>query len=195
MLKAKQLTQSKTRLTDANYQIALNALEDRYGGMDMEANEHQSKLESLKAVTDPNDVEKLRKLIDSLLLHTRALDNLGVECSSYAVSVYPKIFRCVPQSLGILFGEWYESEKLAKFEVDINCFVTRKVSEFSALIEFLTKQVESREKYFTARDFAEKRESVVLLSRGRTQSFASDNSRQRHAASSGGHRNGHAPGY
>ncbi|XP_064472609.1 uncharacterized protein LOC135387252 [Ornithodoros turicata] len=92
-------------LSGANYQIAVDALKQRFGRTDLLAAEHIDKLLSLRAVQGSGDVTQLRHLFDEVSRHTRALESLEIPQSCYDVVLYRVVTRCLPPDLFVLFRQ------------------------------------------------------------------------------------------
>ena len=75
------------KVSENNYQTAIDILERRYGGKEKRIFSHMTQLINLPAVK--SSVESLLKLQDELLSHTRALENLEITQEQYGVFLTP----------------------------------------------------------------------------------------------------------
>ncbi|XP_064470240.1 uncharacterized protein LOC135384993 [Ornithodoros turicata] len=91
-------------LSGANYNVAVEALKQRFGRTDLLAAEHIDKLLALRAIHS-SDVIQLRHLLDEAFRHTRALEALEIPLSSYEVVLYRVVSRCLPSELFVQFRQ------------------------------------------------------------------------------------------
>ncbi|XP_064475785.1 uncharacterized protein LOC135389682 [Ornithodoros turicata] len=91
-------------LSGANYNVAVEALKQRFGRTDLLAADHIDKLLALRAIHS-SDVIQLRHLLDEVFRHTRALEALEIPLSSYEVVLYRVVSRCLPPELFVQFRQ------------------------------------------------------------------------------------------
>lgn len=75
-------------VADANYDVALELVKERFGQKDLIINEHLTQLLNLKEVPSSNNVGELRGLYDKVNVHVRSLEALGVKQEAYAVLLH-----------------------------------------------------------------------------------------------------------
>ena len=74
-------------LTAANYGEAIDILTKRFGDKSQITAKHMEALMSIEAVTSNNNLPALRRLYDTLEVHIRGLQSLGVSQSSYGALI------------------------------------------------------------------------------------------------------------
>ena len=87
------------RLSDENYDAAIQMLAERFGDPQRIVREHVDALLHLPAVTSDNDVAGLRALLDKVELNVRSLENLGRPASQYSDVLLPVLFNKLPSEL------------------------------------------------------------------------------------------------
>lgn len=127
-----QDTISGLSLTESNYQIAIDLLEERFGRKDLAINDHMTRLLQLRAVPSAQDVESLRRLYDEVVKHVRSLEALGVKQEQYSALLRVAIEKRLPHELVLRYCQQKPEEAGAS-------------NTFSALLNFLKKEVRSRE--------------------------------------------------
>ena len=122
-------------LTSDNYASALAILQERYGRKERIIFSHINQLLSLQ-IPPKCTINSLRALNDTLLAHTRSLENLGIVGSQYGVILTPLILSRLPQEVRL---EWSREAE-------------GKESDLSFLLDFLKKEVQRRDRSFVIRD-------------------------------------------
>ena len=117
-------------LSNDNYLVATNMLEDRFGDPQMLISPHMAKLLSLDVVSDIANVKDLRQLYDGVETQVRSLSTLGVEPKSCGAMLTPVLFSKIPGEFKLVI-----SRKLGKSLWDIN-----------RILEFYNLELTAREK-------------------------------------------------
>ena len=86
-------------ITDANYSVAIDILEHRFGDKEKATAAHMEDLMSLDAVTSDTHLFELRKLYDRTESSIRSLDALGVKIDSYGVLLTPVFIKKLPPEM------------------------------------------------------------------------------------------------
>ena len=105
-------------VTNANYSIAIDTIEERFGNSDAAVFAHLDKLFCLEPTT--NNTAKLRHTYDECEKHIRSLSVLGLVESTYGKIFAPLILSKLPQQLRLEFNRKHERdarnlENLRKF--------------------------------------------------------------------------------
>ncbi|XP_037508939.1 uncharacterized protein LOC119385602 [Rhipicephalus sanguineus] len=82
--------------TEACYEDALDILKRRFGDKKRLEQEYFSRLRRLTPVRSSNEVAKLRKLYDHVLINTRGLEALGISKSSFSSMLRDILLRALP---------------------------------------------------------------------------------------------------
>ena len=103
-------------LTEANYEVAVELLKDRFGKSVVVKRAHINGLMNLKPVFSESDVSRLRAFYDKVETHQRTLTALGADEESYSSIVVPSLLEKLPETvrLTITRGEDYEEWRLNK---------------------------------------------------------------------------------
>ncbi|KAH9379519.1 hypothetical protein HPB48_020446 [Haemaphysalis longicornis] len=118
--------------TESNYQIAIDLLEERFGRKDLASNDHMTRLLQLHAVDSAQNVGALRHLYDEVVNNVRSLEALGVKQEQYSALLRVAIDKRLPHELVLRYCQQNPEE------ADTH-------STFSALLDFLKKEVRSRQ--------------------------------------------------
>ena len=86
-------------ITDANYSVAIEILEHRFGDKEKATAAHMEELMSLDSVTSDTHLIELRKLYDKTESSIRSLDALGVKLESYGVLLTPVFVKKLPMEM------------------------------------------------------------------------------------------------
>lgn len=119
-------------LSEANYDVALTILQERFGRKEMIIEEHMSRLLHVKPVQDVRNLDKLRGLVDEVQTEVRSLAALGVSASTYGVLLLTVLKKAVPADLCLEYYRRHDE--------------TKEGSEVETFLLFLRKEVETREK-------------------------------------------------
>ena len=111
-------------LTMENYKVTCDLLSKRFGRHDLVVFSHVQALLDLV----PASLDKLRELVNTLLIHIRSLESLGITGESYGVLLNPIILSRLPQPVRL---EWAREAE-------------GKEGDLAHLISFLTREVEQR---------------------------------------------------
>ena len=83
--------------TDANYSVAIEILEHRFGDKEKATAAHMEELMSLDSVMSDTHLIELRKLYDKTESSIHTLDALGDKLESYGVFLTPSLLRSCQQ--------------------------------------------------------------------------------------------------
>ena len=107
-------------VTEGNYPQALQELHDAYGDEEIMINHHVSKLLSLPAQSGP---QTLKELYNSVSIHVRSLNALGIDSEQYSVFLVPIVKSKLSDAL---------RKEVAR----------EKIKDINELLEHLKKEVE-----------------------------------------------------
>src|SRR5699024_2333069 len=79
--------------------VAVQLIKNRFGRTELVVQENIQDLWNAEPVQDSNNVWRLRKLFDFINGRVKALDALGIERASYAMSLLPVLMRTMPRDL------------------------------------------------------------------------------------------------
>ena len=122
-------------LTDKNYEIACDLLEDRFGRKEQIVFAHIQDLMNL-SVPSKYNVSSLRKVEDELLSHVRSLETYNITGDTYGVILTPLILSRLPPDLRL---EWA-------------CNGAGHESDLEFLLSFLKLEIQRRERSQTFRE-------------------------------------------
>eukprot|EP00795_Rhopilema_esculentum_P009614 gene9614-biopygen11021 len=113
-------------LTEKNYDVAVDLLEQRFARPTTIKRAHINELLNLDAVFNEKHVKKMRELYDTIETHHRGLKALGVDEISYSNKVVPVLMDKVPEAvrLNMIRGsknhqEWDMEEMLVAFREEL----------------------------------------------------------------------------
>ena len=110
------------KVSEANYETAIEIITNRFGGKDKRVFTHKTQLIGLSCPKPT--VDCLRGLRDQLLSHTRSLENLEITKEQYGVFLTPLVISKLPQEVRM---EW--SREAEGKERDIDYLLTFLESE------------------------------------------------------------------
>ena len=120
-------------LTNANYNVAIEILKDRFGKPQTIVTAHMDDLLKLPSLGSNCRVKDLRAVLDQLTIHVRGLETLGISAQQYGSLLTPIVMSKLPS--------------------DIRLLVARKTNgsllELNSIIELLKVEVEAREASFS----------------------------------------------
>ena len=119
--------------TEGNYQIAVDILQDRFGKDDVRKETLMANLLHLPAVTNPDDLKSLRRLIDDLTANVRALEALDTPSGNYGELLLPVLKGKIPVDWRL---QWARSRGTIGGSGD---------SEFTRFMKFLKEEIRIRE--------------------------------------------------
>ena len=94
-----------------HYDVAVRLLKERYGHKTVLRKSHLDGLESLPAVSNSYDLQKLKRFYDELECHVKALAAIGVQSVEYATTMVPKIISKLPMEIRIKLTEGQEENE------------------------------------------------------------------------------------
>ena len=97
-------------LTSANYKVARDILEQRYGNKQLIINAHMDNLLKLPVVSSVTDIKGIRQLYDKTEIHIRGLQALGIEAEQYGSLLVPVLLSKVPQELRLIISRKFDTE-------------------------------------------------------------------------------------
>lgn len=95
--------------TEANYNLAIAVLKEKYGNHEKIIDHTMQYLLSTQPVSSKTDAFGLRRLYTSVLTSTRSLASLGVPSSHYFVMLKGVLLRCLPNDLRVDFHRFYDN--------------------------------------------------------------------------------------
>lgn len=116
-------------ITSKNYETAIKILTERYGKKERIIFSHVNQLINV-SVPGKCNLASLRTLCDTLMGHTRALENLGVDGTQYGVILTPLVLSKLPPEVRL---EWARGSE-------------EKESDLEHLLDFLKKEITRRER-------------------------------------------------
>ncbi|KAL9955950.1 hypothetical protein ACROYT_G037357 [Oculina patagonica] len=110
-------------LTAANYEAAIDILQRRFGRKVAIERAHINDLLQVPSVYHEKDTVGLRKLYDTVEVHHRGLQALGVNATTYEGIVVPSILTKLPETvrLQITRGKKYEEWKMEELLKELLC--------------------------------------------------------------------------
>lgn len=124
-------------ITDENYSLALQILENRYGKKEMLIRSHINKLLNLSPVRSSSNLKELRNLYDACEIHIRSLKSLGIELQTYGSLLFPIITKLIPE--GVILN--YNRENKDETES----------WNVAKLLEYIKNEIETRERTLSFR--------------------------------------------
>jgi len=93
-------------LTSANYKIARDILEQRYGNKRLIISANMDNLLKLPVISSVTNIKGIRQLYDKTEIHVRGLQALGVEAEQHGSLLVPVLFSKVSliQKIGTLIS-------------------------------------------------------------------------------------------
>ena len=107
------------KITSANYQEAVDVLNQRFGDKQQIINSHMDSLLQLPAVTSLHDVQSIRQLYNKVESHIRGLKSLGVETATYGNLMISILMQRLPPGLRIIV-----TKKMQEDEWSLNKLMT-----------------------------------------------------------------------
>ena len=122
------------KVSEANYETAIEIITNRFGGKDKRVFTHMTQLIGLSC-SKPT-VDCLRGLRDQLLSHTRSLENLEITKEQYGVFLTPLVISKLPQEIRM---EWSRDAEGKERDIDY-------------LLTFLESEIKRRDRSLTVGD-------------------------------------------
>ena len=97
-------------LTSANYEKAVEILKERYGNKQILISSYMDVLMKLPKSNDMKDINKLRKIYNSLETSARNLADLGVVITSYGTLLISIISDRIPTELKLLISRKFKND-------------------------------------------------------------------------------------
>ena len=132
-------------VTDANYDAAINILNQRFGKPQQIISAHMDELLKIPACNGDKP-SQLRFVYDKVSVHVRGLEALGVDARQYGSLLIPVIMAKLPQDV----------------RVQIARNTTQDVWEIGALLDVIQREVEAREISDNVKVTSDNRKSPVL---------------------------------
>lgn len=104
------------KLSNTNYQFAIDELKRTYGKPGVLIEAHMEKFDSLQPVKDPKEVAELRHLQSTIQSQITALEGLGYSKTSYRSHLGRKLMKLLPNKLQ---EKW--TEEVTNDITDIEC--------------------------------------------------------------------------
>ncbi|KAH7936551.1 hypothetical protein HPB49_001161 [Dermacentor silvarum] len=134
------------RIYEANYDVAINVLSDRFGRRDMLVDDHLHNLLAMAPIRSSADLDKLLNFNDEITFRPSPLEGLGVLSDEYTAVLRRVIIKALPPDLGILFRQ--RLKETSSLNHDDTAAVTDKSHQVKHLMTSLSIQVEAREERF-----------------------------------------------
>ena len=119
-------------VTDANYDVALQLLEENYGQVSVERQKVMSSLFTLPPVRSSLDTVGLRRLLSKTQAGIKSLEGIGNPLPSYALAFEPRLRAAVPSKLVFDFMEMKRLAKLSAPAAETPSAATRDAPTGSA---------------------------------------------------------------
>ena len=117
-------------ITEANYDVAIDLLEKRFGDKDKAISAHMEELMSLEVVHSEFHVGELRRLYDRTETNIRSLEALGLTVDTYGALLTPIFVKKLPSELRLSF-----TRKLSSADWNI-----------SNIMKLLSEELDARER-------------------------------------------------
>ena len=111
-------------LTSANYQKAVEILKERYGNKQVLISSYMDVFVKLPKADNMKDIDKLRKIYNSLETSVRNLADLGMEITSYGTLLTSIIFDRIPTELKLVISRKFKNNF---FDLDIVIEIFKEV--------------------------------------------------------------------
>ena len=125
------LTIEGLQITATNYPVAVKLLQDRFADKEVIIAAHLSKLDSIAAARDGNNILAVRTFQLTVEMHINALSALGVDKTGYGALLTTRLLQKIPEQLQ---KKWYEDP-------------SRKATEIDPFLKFLKENVEALERF------------------------------------------------
>ncbi|XP_037508931.1 uncharacterized protein LOC119385594 [Rhipicephalus sanguineus] len=136
-------------LTEANYNIAVKVLTERFERKDLLIDDHIDSLLAIEPIETSSEVARLRDLYEQIQFRTGFLESLGMPSSEYAVVLHRVLMCSLPEDLAIQY------RRLTKTGADAADSAVQSRDELvKAILKFLQVEVESREESRASRERA-----------------------------------------
>ena len=90
------------QLSNANYEISLQMLKDRFGDNQVLISSFMNKLLGLEPISHLGAVNELRKLYDEIETQVRSLNSLGLDEKNYGAMLVPVVMSKLPQQVKLI---------------------------------------------------------------------------------------------
>ena len=87
------------KLTNDNYQAALDLLKERYANPQLTIASHMNKILQVEKVSSSKNVKELRQLYDKIECHVRSLKTVGIDSEHYGPLLIPIILERMPSDI------------------------------------------------------------------------------------------------
>ena len=136
-------------LTEANYNIAVKVLTERFGRKDLLIDDHIDSLLAIEPIETSSQVTRLRDLYEQIQFRTGCLERLGMPSLEYAVVLQRVLMCLLLEDLAIQY------RKRTKTGTDVaDAAVQSRDDQVKAILKFLQVEVESREESRASREKA-----------------------------------------
>ena len=86
-------------MSEPNYSVAIEMLQERYGDKQVLISTHMNKLLNLSNSGNLNDLKYLRQLYNNIDTQVRSLTSLGMDLESYGPMLIPVVMSRLPENL------------------------------------------------------------------------------------------------
>ena len=102
---------SGLKLTNENYQIAIDMISERFGNKQVVISSHMDSLLKLERVTSDRDIVKVRMVFDKIESHVRSLQAMGITAEMYGSLLIPVIMEKIPDEFRLMISRRLKSER------------------------------------------------------------------------------------
>ena len=112
-------------LTDSNYKVAVDILEERFGNKQLVISSHMEALLQLPAATSVNDIKKIRAIYDRVEANVRGLESIGIAPDTFGSLLVPVMMNKLPEELRLIItrhfkgGVWQFDALMQKFKEEV----------------------------------------------------------------------------
>ena len=92
---------SSFRITEENYETAVNLLNERYNNKQLIVSSHMTNLLNLPQLISSDNVNDLRKICDTVETQVRSLENLDIQSKKYGSLLIPVLLSKLSSELSL----------------------------------------------------------------------------------------------
>ena len=98
------------KLSEPNYSVAIEMLQERYGDKQVLISTHMNKLLNLSNSGNLNDLKYLRQLYNNIDTQVRSLTCLGMDLESYGPMLIPVVMSRLPENLKLNITRQFDQD-------------------------------------------------------------------------------------
>ena len=91
-------------LSDSNYKVAIDILKGRFGQCQIILNSHIYALKKINALPKTADVSEVRTFYDTVEIHCRGLQSLGVDPKTYGTVLVNLLSQKLPEEIQLIIS-------------------------------------------------------------------------------------------